>query len=151
MADENVGTFPPDYTTLAGKVRVLVGDTTPLPLTGGDLDADGEGQYAWYSDDELEVLGELNGDSPKRVAIWVLSQVGLSQALLLKKWKSEDLEQDGPAILKGMEATLKRLSAEVEKEEAASGDLEFFGIYDTSISAARHPYPDMLTLDWRFV
>jgi hypothetical protein len=125
MADENVGLFPPDGTTLAGQVRILVGDTTAKPL---ETPEDGLGQYAWYSDDELEVLGTLNGGNPKRVAIWVLSQVSMSMALLLKKWTSEDLQVDGPAITRSMEATLKRLSAEVDKEDILSTE-EFFGIY----------------------
>lgn len=126
MADENVGVTPPDYNTLAGNVRVLVGDTTPTDL---EAPVSGLGQYAWYSDDELEALGNLLGSNPKRVAIWVLSQVAMSQALLLKKWTSEDLQVDGPAIVRGMEGTLKRLSAEVEKDDAKAGEDEFFGLY----------------------
>jgi hypothetical protein len=131
MADENVGVYPPDYGSVAGAVRVLVGDTTPIALEDGtDPAADGQGQYAWYSDDELEALGEMNGSSPKRVAIWVLSQVAISSAFRLKKWTSEDLTVDGPAITRGIEATLKRLSAEVDKEGSLTGDDEFFGMYD---------------------
>lgn len=125
MADENVGIYPPDGSTVAGQVRILVGDTTAKPL---ETPVDGMGQYAWYSDDELEVLGTLNQGNPKRVAIWVLSQVSMSMALLLKKWTSEDLQVDGPAITRSMEATLKRLSAEVDKEDVLNTE-EFFGIY----------------------
>lgn len=131
MADENVGVTPPDFSTLAGMVRVLVGDTTPEPL---ETPVAGLGQYAWYSDDELEALGTLNSGNPKRVAIWVLSQVSMSQALMLKKWTSEDLQVDGPAITRGMEGTLKRLSAEVDKEDAAGGEAEFFGVYEQPFS-----------------
>ena len=126
MANENVGVVPPDGTTLAGKVRILIGDTSPAAL---ETPVAGQGQYAWYSDEELEVLGEMNDSNPKRVAIWVLSQVGMSNALLLKKWDSEDLKVDGPAIMRGIEATLKRLSAEVDRESTVSGDEEFFGVY----------------------
>lgn len=147
MADENVGVTPPDGNTLAGQVRILVGDTTPAPL---ETPAAGFGQYAWYSDDELEVLGNLNASNPKRVAIWVLSQVAISNALLLKKWTSEDLAVDGPAITRGIEATLKRLSAEVDKEEAMGGDAEFFGIYG-GVEVPRNPYPINLPVDWRYV
>jgi hypothetical protein len=143
MADENVGITPPDGTTLAGKVRILVGDTAAKPL---ETPVDGLGQYAWYSDDELEVLGELNGGNPKRVAIWVLSQVSISMALLLKKWTSEDLQVDGPAITRSIEATLKRLSQEVEKEEASLEE-EFFGIYG-GVGTPRVLYPHGNTGWW---
>ena len=137
MADENIGIAPPDFTTLAGKVRVLVGDTEPAPL---EAPVTGLGQYAWYSDAELEALGEMNGGNPKRVAIWVLSQVSLSQALLLKKWVSEDLQVDGPAITRGIEGTLKRLSAEVDKEDTLGGEAEFFGVY-SPVGSHRYLFP----------
>lgn len=137
MADENVGVTPPDFTTLAGMVRVLIGDTAPAEL---EVPIPGLGQYAWYSDAELEALGTLNGGNPKRVAIWVLSQVSLSQALLLKKWTSEDLQVDGPAITRGMEATLKRLSAEVDKEDTLGGEAEFFGVY-SPVGSHRYLFP----------
>jgi len=138
MADENVGVTPPDYNTIAGNVRVLVGDTTPAPL---GTPVSGQGQYAWYSDAELEALGDLLGSNPKRVAIWVLSQVSMSQALMLKKWTSEDLAVDGPAITRAMEATLKRLSAEIDKEDVAGGDAEFFGVYGGVPNTPRILFP----------
>lgn len=138
MADENVGVNPPDFTTLAGQVRLLVGDTTPADL---ETPVAGQGQYAWYSDAELEALGLQFADNPKRVAIWVLSQVAMSQALLLKKWTSEDLQVDGPAIVRGMEATLKRLAAEVDKEDVIGGDAEFFGVYDTQFRRPDYTVP----------
>lgn len=142
----NVGASPIDTSTLAGKVRVLVGDTDPAELVPAVA---GQGAYAWYADTELEVLGEMFGDSPKRVAIWVLSQVAISQALLLKKWTSEDLQVDGPAIVRGMEATLKRLSAEVEKEEALVGDSEYFEIYGGyPVETVRVAYPPEIGIGW---
>lgn len=125
MADENVGVTPPDGDTLAGQVRVLVGDTTAQPL---ETPVAGLGQYAWYSDDELDILAAQFGDSAKRVAIWVLSQVAISMSMKLKKWTSDDLQVDGPAITRSIEATLKRLSAEVDKEEALGGDAEYFEV-----------------------
>lgn len=136
MADENVGISPPDGTTLAGQVRILVGDTDPQPLA---TPVEGLGQYAWYSDDELEVLGSLNGMNPKRVAIWVLSQVSISQSLLLKKWTSEDLQVDGPAITRSIETTLARLSKEVEREEL-NAEETFFGVYNGGPQAPRILY-----------
>lgn len=146
----NVGVEPPDFLSLAGQVRVLVGDTDPIEL---DPPEAGLAEYAWFSDDELEALGLLFGDNPKRVAVWVLSQVAISDALKLKKWTSEDLAVDGPAIAKGIEGTLARLSKEIDDEIAAGGDAEFFGFYgndnvDWLTSDLRTPYPLNLPWDW---
>ena len=141
----NVGASPFDTTTLAGKVRVLVGDTDAAELAPP---VTGSGEYAWYSDVELEALGEMFGSNPKRVAIWVLSQVAISQTLLLKKWTSEDLSVDGPAIARGIEATLKRLSAEVAKEEDDTGAGEFFGIYGGSGGGVYVAYPPETGIGW---
>lgn len=48
--------------------------------------------------------------------------------MLLKKWTSEDLQVDGPAITRGIEATLKRLSAEVDREDMLVGGDEYFAV-----------------------
>lgn len=121
----NEGKYPIDVTTLAGQVRLLVGDTDPDNINP----VAGTGKYAWYSDAELEALGSLNRGNPKRTAIWVLSQVAINQALLLKKWTSEDLAVDGPAIVKGIEATLKRLTKEADDEDALLGGDEYFEVH----------------------
>jgi len=136
---ENLGVAPPDFNTLAGKVRVLVGDTDPTDVSAG------QGTYAWYSDDELDALGGMFADNPKRVAIWVLSQVAVNMAMQLKKWTSEDLQVDGPAIAKGIEATLKRLAAEVSVEDAQAGEQEFFGVYEPQDDVTQfYPAPIMV-------
>ncbi len=110
----NRGVTPIDTSTLPGLVRLLVGDTDPAPL---DPVEEGYGEYAWYSDEELDALGLLHDDSPKRVAIWVLSTVAINLGLRLRKWTSEDLQVDGPAIASGIEKTIARLSKEVERDE----------------------------------
>lgn len=129
----NEGVAPIDTTTLAGNVRLLVGDTDPKPL---DPPQNGVGEYYWYSDSELEALGSLHGGNPKRTAIWVLSQVAINQALMLRKWTSEDLQIDGPAIAAGIEKTLARLSKEADAE-ATLMDEYFDVVYPT-------PYPRYL-------
>lgn len=109
----NQGASPINTATLAGRVRLLVGDTDATALVPA---IPGQGEYAWYSDAELEALGTLNDNNPKRVAVWVLSMVAINQALLLRKWTSEDLQIDGPAIAVGIEKTIARLSKEIELE-----------------------------------
>lgn len=133
----NEGVTPPDFTTLEGNVRNLVGDTDSKPLTPPVA---GLGEYAWYSDAELAALGKLMDDNPKRVAVWVLSQVAISQALLLKKWTTDDLAVDGPAITAAIERTIARLSKEIE---AGEGYFDIVGGVDYSgwphREASAHP------------
>ena len=136
---ENTGIAPPDFETLAGQVRVLVGDTDPTPL---DPNQPGYGEYAWYSDNELEALGGLMAGSPRKVAIWVLSQVIISEALILKKWKTDDLTVDGPAIASALEKTLKRLADEVAREEMLLDD--WFEVVDFA-TAETWRYPEGAT------
>lgn len=106
----NTGVAPPNFATLPGQVRLLVGDTDASNVSNG------EGTYAWFSDDELTAFGTLFGENPRRVAIQVLTLVSISRALLLGKWSSDDLSVDGPAILSAMEKTIKRLQDEIDNE-----------------------------------
>lgn len=129
----NQGAVPINYTTLAGKVRVLVGDTDAQPL---DPPVAGQGTYAWYSDEELEALGEIYGGNARRVAIVVLGNVAISKAMILGKWQSDDLSVDGPAILNAIEKTIARLSRELEDE--LSGE-EYF---DIIAHPGHHVYPE---------
>lgn len=136
---ENTGIAPPDYNTLAGQVRVLIGDTDPTPL---DPPVTGMGEYMWYSDVEIAALGALMDDSPIRTAIWVLSQVAVSEALIIKKWKTDDLQVDGPAAAAAIEKIIARLSAQLEAEDG------FFdivgGVIDCApgyAEGALRPYP----------
>lgn len=137
----NEGASPINTETLAGKVRLLVGDTDPKPL---DPPVTGQGEYYWYSDTELEALGELHGGSPKRTAIWVLSQVAINQALMLRKWTSEDLQIDGPAIAAGIEKTLARLAKEADAEDLRA-DEHFDLVYPTG---ARTDWYSPVTMYW---
>ena len=129
---ENVGVSPPDFDTLAGQVRVLIGDTDPKPLNPV---VSGMGEYMWYSDVELNALGTLMDENPKRTAIWVLSQVALSEALIIKKWKTDDLQVDGPAAAAAIEKIIARLSAELENDD---GLFEIVGGTDFTCSS----YPE---------
>lgn len=130
----NLGIAPPDFTTPVGLVRVLVGDTDPKNVE------DGTGEYAFYSDDELDALLSIYGSNVRRTAIVVLTNVAFSRALLLGKWSSDDLSVDGPAILAAMEKTIKRLSDELENEDAAAD--VYFDIVPTGTSTGHWPHAE---------
>lgn len=146
MTNPNSGASPVDLTTQVGLVRVLVGDTDPKDF---DPPIEGQGEYSWFSDDEITAMLPVFSDDPRRVAIQVLSLVSISQALKLKKWSSDDLSVDGPAIASAIEKTIARLSAEV------TADTEnYFDIVDTNTGfdefpeGATRPYPSWLPAQW---
>jgi len=105
----NVGNFPPDYTIPLGQVRALIGDFEAIPLVPPVL---GQGEYLWYGDDALQGILNVYLDNPRRAAAQSLRTIASSQALLLKKWSSDDLSVDGTAISEA----LRKLAAELDKQ-----------------------------------
>lgn len=109
----NDGIAPPDFTTNVGKVRVLLGDTDPTNVSGG------EGEYLFFSDTELEALLELHDDNVKLTAARCMETIAGSQALLLKSWSSDDLTVNGDRIAKELRELAKQLRAEALADESS--------------------------------
>lgn len=116
----NPGATPIDYTTPVGQFRALVGDTESVAL---DPPVAGEGDYAWFGDDQIEGLLSVYGDSVKRAAAQANRLIASSQALLLKKWSADDLSVDGAAIAEALRKLAKDLDWQADAEEAG---LDFF-------------------------
>lgn len=110
----NQGVVPVVFTTTVGQVRALLGDTDAVALTPPIV---GQGEYAWFSDDDITAVLGLYADNPKRAAARLLLTVAGSQALLLKKWSADDLSVDGAAIAD----QLRRIAGQLQ-EEADAGD-----------------------------
>ena len=114
MAHEqnNSGVAPPNFDTPVGKVRLLLGDTSPHV-------ADGEqtGEYLWYSDSEIESLLALYEGSPKRTAIYIWRLIAMTPAMQLKKWSSADLSVDGAAITRAIRETIRDIERSINADE----------------------------------
>lgn len=100
----NSGTVPVDLTSIEGQIRLLLGDT----------DANGEGEYLWFSDDELIALAALYQGNVKRAAARALRIVAASHAMILKKWAQNDQSVDGPAVAEALRAIAKDYEAEAD-------------------------------------
>lgn len=107
----NEGVSPPNYATTTGQFRALVGDTGAINVISGI------GEYVWFSDEEIGAFLSIYGNNPKRAAARALLTIASSQALLLKKWSSDDLSVDGAAIAEALRKQAKDL-----QDEAAAGD-----------------------------
>ena len=109
----NTGVAPVALDTNVGKVRVLLGDTDPIKVSGG------EGTYLFFSDAELTAILGMYSDSPQLAAARCLETIAGSQALLLKSWSSDDLTVNGDKIAKELRDTAKQLRAEAVSSEAS--------------------------------
>jgi hypothetical protein len=114
----NDGVAPPDYTTDVGKVRVLLGDTEPTDVSGG------EGTYMYFSDDEIAAFLTMYGDNVKLAAARCLETIASSQALLLKSWSSDDLTVNGDRIAE----SLRKLAAQLREEALVDESNEYFNM-----------------------
>jgi hypothetical protein len=125
----STGVAPVNLSSDVGKVRLLVGDTDPINV------ASGQGEYFWYSDDELTTLLSIQG-TPQRTAIYVLRMVSLTPALQLKKWQSADLAVDGPAISTALAAIIRDIENGITATtEAEAADL--FSVVNTGAPIAQ--------------
>jgi hypothetical protein len=120
----NQGEAPVDLTSNVGKVRLLLGDTDPIDVSGGF------GTYLYFSDSEIEALLGMYGDRPKMAAARALETIAGSQALLLKNWATEDLKVSGDAIANALRNLAKQLREEAQSEESA----DYFNIVPSAWS-----------------
>lgn len=118
----NQGVVPVDYSTPVGQFRALIGDTDAVALVPP---AAGQGSYVWFGDDEIGAFLSLYSDNPKRAAARALLTIAGSQALLLKKWSSDDLSVDGAAIAEALRKQAKDLQDEANNDAA---NVDIFGI-----------------------
>lgn len=110
----NTGIAPPDFTSAVGQVRAVLGDTDAENIVMG------EGEYAWYSDDDIEALLTVFGDNVLHTAAQMLRTVASSQSLLLKKWSADDLSVDGPAITRELRALARDLDNQADNVDSKS-------------------------------
>lgn len=137
----NQGAVPVDYSTPTGQFRALIGDTDAIEL---DPPIAGQGEYMWFGDDEIGAFLALYNDNPKRAAARALLTIAGSQALLLKKWSSDDLSVDGAAIAEALRKQAKDLQDEADNEAAL---IDIFEIsypgsdYSIAHELAEGPWP----------
>lgn len=115
------GVFPPDFTTGAGKVRVLIPD---LGTADGTVDSD----YL-FSDDELDALLALYAGSIRRAAASAIDALAVNEVLLYRYLRTDDLTVDGS---RGAEVLRKRaasLRAEADAEDAVALEEAFQIVY----------------------
>lgn len=87
----NKGVFPIDPATPAGALRLLVGDTSSIPL---DPPEAGFADYAQWSDDALLIALGAQGGNQLRAAGTLYLQLAAESAMTGRSIKTDDLSLD---------------------------------------------------------
>ena len=107
-------TFPPDYTTAIGQVRLLIPDTEQLDnLANPTLAA----AYI-FSDPQIQAFLSLYSNNVKRAAAQAKLVLATSEALINKVIKTADYSTDGAKLGAELRAQAAQLQAEADKDEA---------------------------------
>lgn len=104
----NDGIFPPNYGSMVGQIRLLI----------GDVDQE-SGEYNFFSDGELMAYGVLYGGRIRLAAARALDTIADSQALIERKIRTDDLQTDGPAVANALRKSAQNLREEHYTEENA--------------------------------
>lgn len=113
-----------DWTTPAGQVRLLIADTDELD--------------ALLSDAQVDAFLSIEGANVKRAAARALDVIAVSETLISKKIRTQDLSTDGPAVAKALREQARALRDEADTEDAVSGSF-----FDVVPGTGGHDWPEL--------
>lgn len=122
------GIAPPDPSTPIGSIRYLIGDYEWVEL---DPPVEGVGEYAAFSDEELEaLLTSSDGSESRAVGYAFLKLAGKSAAQAIS-WASDDLRLNLEKVPSELRAIAKMWFEQADEEDIASGEADIFEIFPT--------------------
>lgn len=117
--------FPPDFTTTVGRIRALIPDVEQV-----DFNDDGTAQYI-FADTHLEGLYVISvGEGVAKIyraAASALRALAVSEGLIQKVIRTEDLQTDGAKLASALLAGAKMLE---DQATNADDDLEIMQVVD---------------------
>ena len=126
---ENISTYPPDYASAVGQIRILIGDTEQYEEYG----VDGEAAYM-FSDSQIQALIALNRDRLKLTAAQLIDSIATNEALVSKKIRTEDLQTDGASVANALRLHAQSLRAEQKADDEEDSMEDSFHIVDMPFS-----------------
>lgn len=137
---------PPDFSTDIGRIRALIPDVEQVDYSG-----EGRSEYM-FSDQHLNGLYAISaGDSPARLyraAASALRALAVSEGLIQKVIRTEDLQTDGAKLAMALLAGARALE---ERGDAAEEDSSGMVIVDfqpqprSDLSFTLHGFPEPAT------
>ena len=139
--------FPPDFSSRVGRIRALIPDVEQVDYAG-----EGKPEYM-FSDAHLETLHAISqGSDPARTyraAASALRALAVSEGLIQKVIKTEDLQTDGAklasALMAGAKALEERADA-VEEEEDTMMIVDFQPLPMDGFPYSLHGFPTPWTV-----
>lgn len=140
----SVDVFPPDFSTTVGRIRALIPDVEQV-----DYSDEGKPEYM-FSDAHLENLYAIaSGSDPARLyraAASALRALAVSEGLIQKVIKTEDLQTDGAklasALLSGAKAWEERADTVEEEEGGGMVIVDFQPLPPDGFSYTLHGFPE---------
>lgn len=118
-----VDTYPPDFTTDLGKVRALLPDVEQVDFSG-----EGVPEYL-FSDAHLNaLLAAARGRGRSRIyraAAMGLRAIAVSEGLIAKVIKTEDLQTDGAKLATALMAGAKAWEDQADKDDEDAEEWEY--------------------------
>jgi hypothetical protein len=106
-------TYPPNYATTIGQVRLLIPDTEQLQ-DPSNLAAAAE--YI-FNDSQIQAFLALYADNVKRAAAQAKLVLATSETLISKVIRTDDLQTDGAKLGQELRAQAKELRDQASEEE----------------------------------
>lgn len=109
--------MPIDFTTAAGRVRLLLNDVDETAQV--------------FTDAEITAFLALEGDNVKRAAAQAIDTNADNEALASKVLRSQDVQTDGAKVADALRKRATALREQADREEGDAGDaVEFIDMND---------------------
>lgn len=135
--------FPPDFSSVVGRIRALIPDVEQADYSG-----EGNPEYM-FSDAHLENLHAIAHGSGHarlyRAAASALRALAVSEGLIQKVIRTEDLQTDGAKLTNALLAGAKQLedrANQAEEEEEAMIIVDFQPLPQDGFPYSLHGFPE---------
>jgi hypothetical protein len=122
-------TFPPDYATALGQVRLLIPDVEQLE---NPADPTAEAAYI-FDDHQIQAFVSLYSNNVKRAAAQAKLVLATSEALINKVIRTADYTTDGAKLGAELRAQAKQLQDEADKDDLADSYEESFIVVSQTV------------------
>jgi hypothetical protein len=128
------GIAPPDPSTPVGSLRYVIGDYEYVALSPAVA---GYGNYAAFSDAELEALLTMSEDNQSRAVGYAYLKLAGKSAAQAIAWASDDLRLNLEKVPSELRAIAKMWFEQADEEDISGGSAEYFDLVPLRVRNAQ--------------